>query len=88
MGMGSFVLVCHHKIILWSCIRPPKFRSNFATTSLCLTVLVVFSKDIDECASSSQSLCGENAQCSDTDGSFVCLCNEGYSESGGLCTGM
>ncbi len=32
--------------------------------------------------------CDSNANCMDTDGSFECICNSGYSDSGGNCEGM
>ena len=41
--------------------------------------------DINEC---STSPCGANAQCSDTQGSYTCACNDGYEMSGGTCTGQ
>ena len=43
-------------------------------------------KDIDECVEGSP--CDENAVCHDEDGSFTCVCNEGYSGNGIVCTGM
>ena len=41
--------------------------------------------DINEC---STSPCGANAQCTDTQGSYTCACNDGYEMSGGTCTGQ
>ncbi|CAI8021725.1 Fibrillin-2 [Geodia barretti] len=41
-------------------------------------------KDIDECVEGSP--CDENAVCHDEDGSFTCVCNEGYSGNGIVCT--
>ena len=40
--------------------------------------------DIDECADESHN-CDTNAQCTDTDGSFSCACNSGYSGNGVEC---
>ena len=42
--------------------------------------------DIDECQSRNIT-CGINAECSNTDGSFVCTCLLGYSGDGTKCTG-
>ena len=43
--------------------------------------------DIDECNASTHN-CVEQASCMDTDGSFACTCNAGYTGSGITCTGM
>ena len=42
--------------------------------------------DIDECALSG-SKCHSNATCNNTDGSFQCTCNNGFSGNGTMCTG-
>ena len=42
--------------------------------------------DIDECQDGSHN-CNENAECSNTVGSFECLCNPGYSGNGQNCSG-
>ncbi|XP_078678345.1 uncharacterized protein LOC144914402, partial [Branchiostoma floridae x Branchiostoma belcheri] len=41
--------------------------------------------DVDECADGSHS-CDPDATCTDTDGSFTCACNSGYSGDGFTCT--
>ena len=41
--------------------------------------------DIDKCVE--QSPCGENAVCTNTPGSFTCVCNNGYQGDGLTCTG-
>lgn len=43
--------------------------------------------DIDECLRNI-SECDYQATCTDTDGSFACSCNTGFSGSGLLCNGM
>ena len=40
--------------------------------------------DINECASSP---CSSDATCSNTDGSFQCTCNSGFSGNGIICIG-
>lgn len=48
--------------------------------------LIIFHLDIVEC-DSSNSPCGANAECKDTDGSFECSCKLGFSGDGFICTG-
>lgn len=46
---------------------------------------VFTSSDFDECG---VGLCGDNGDCINTPGSFVCICHEGYSlGSDDICTG-
>ena len=43
--------------------------------------------DVDECAGSSP-VCPQHSNCTDTDGSFLCLCETGYyKNSTGMCEG-
>ena len=42
--------------------------------------------DIDECARN-LSRCDENAECTNTDGSYNCSCNNGYEGDGFNCNG-
>ena len=41
--------------------------------------------DVDECVFGMHN-CDGNATCYNTDGSFNCLCNEGYYGNGELCS--
>ena len=41
--------------------------------------------DIDECSSSHK--CDSSATCYNTDGSYICVCNSGYSGDGRTCRG-
>ena len=41
--------------------------------------------DVNECQT--ESPCDSNATCNNTDGSYVCACNIGYSGDGFICTG-
>ena len=43
--------------------------------------------DIDECSADSSS-CDENADCTNTDGSFRCTCKQGFTGDGENCQGM
>lgn len=40
--------------------------------------------DVDECEN---NICDANAVCNNTEGSYVCRCNEGYTGNGRICTG-
>ena len=50
---------------------------------------MIFSQylDINECSSGTDN-CAEQASCVDTDGSFTCTCNTGYTGDAVACTGM
>ena len=41
--------------------------------------------DIDECSGTND--CDSNANCTDTDGSYTCMCNDGYTGNGTSCDG-
>ena len=43
--------------------------------------------DVDECKNVTLNNCNENADCLDTEGSFTCICREGYTGSGVDCQG-
>ena len=47
----------------------------------------IHSIDINECADEDLNTCHMNATCSDTIGSFVCTCNEGFEGNGTSCAG-
>ena len=44
-----------------------------------------FALDIDECSSGHQ--CDSSATCYNTDGSYTCICNNGYTGDGRSCRG-
>ena len=46
----------------------------------------LFVLDIDECTVGTAN-CDSNATCTDTEGSFTCTCNAGYTGDGTSCTG-
>ena len=43
--------------------------------------------DIDECTAGKDD-CDQNADCANTDGSFKCTCNKGFTGDGTTCKGM
>ena len=49
-------------------------------------MFVVLRADINECGSIDLNNCDENAQCTNTDGSYTCSCNTGYVGDGVSCT--
>ena len=48
--------------------------------------LMLHLTDVDECLSGTHD-CATTAKCSNSDGSFSCVCNTGYSGDGVTCTG-
>ena len=61
---------------------------GFLSESICDPQMTTFSKittDIDECQIN--GTCPEHSTCSNTLGSFVCTCNEGFMKSGSVCIG-
>ena len=46
----------------------------------------LFSTDINECEDGTDS-CDENADCTNTDGSYTCACSSGFSGDGLSCDG-
>jgi hypothetical protein len=53
-----------------------------------LMLLHFLFSDIDECASDDTNNCNEYATCADTDGSFTCTCEDGFTGDGVVCDGM
>ena len=47
----------------------------------------LFIPDINECDREEGSECHENARCENTDGSFQCVCDDGYYGTGIECFG-
>ena len=44
------------------------------------------SSDVDEC-SADVHICGSNANCTNTNGSYYCSCHSGFTRSGKECVG-
>jgi len=53
--------------------------------SLCVTIQSL-QIDIDECATGTQ-MCHQKAMCNNTEGSYTCICNSGYTGDGQICNG-
>ncbi len=51
-------------------------------------VIFFFSADIDECQRNTDNCDADNAQCTNTAGSFTCMCNEGFTGDGITCSGL
>ena len=50
-------------------------------------LLCCFIVDDDECVGNAAG-CDPNAECLNTEGSFLCTCNAGYSGDGFTCSGI
>ena len=51
-----------------------------------MCVLIYFSSDIDECAIH-EHLCGKNGNYMNTNGSYDCICEDGYKKIDNICEG-
>ena len=60
----------------------------FICYMIVLYVVMFDTLDIDECQNETLNNCDDNADCSDTDGSFNCACREGYAGTGVDCQGV
>ena len=52
-----------------------------------LIVSFLSQSDIDECSADS-SLCDENADCTNNEGSYSCTCKQGFTGNGTVCAGI
>jgi len=50
-------------------------------------LLIFIMPDFDEC-SLEPSPCDENADCTNTDGSYICTCKQGFTGNGSICEGV
>ena len=62
--------------------------SNISLHTHAFLTALSLGADVDECGDSSMNNCSENANCTDTIGSYDCTCSEGYSGDGFLCRGI
>ena len=75
-------------------IFPPrvKVKMNVFTLLCCSSIKLPFptllvSPGIDECSTGSY-VCDMNANCTNTDDSYICACKEGYTGDGHSCQGI
>ena len=45
----------------------------------------IYTTDVDECLET-ESMCGMNAKCTDTEGSYMCTCSGGFTGNGSNCS--
>ena len=50
-----------------------------------MNIITYFHSDIDECLVSNE--CDSNANCENTNGSFICQCKIGFTGDGASCSG-
>jgi len=53
---------------------------------MCDPFILYYDADIDECTPETDT-CHQEATCMDTDGSYICTCNSGYTGDGQICNG-
>ena len=63
------------------------FYGNLKHAPQCEIFPAPFITDINECASSEANDCDPNALCTNTEGSHVCRCRNGYQGDGKNCAG-
>lgn len=63
------------------------YHDFFTTIILINDIKLPRSLDIDECDRGTDN-CDLNANCVNTQGSFECMCREGYEGNGRMCTGI
>ena len=71
MEMDSIVLVSPQNLRFWKIVI--------------YHILFIYA-DINECDNHNNNNCHENAQCTNTEGSFACSCNPGFTGDGINCT--
>ena len=74
---GSFICACN------SGFSGNGFICSSKLPFFCMYVIFLSHADINECDSTP---CDVNAMCQDTNGSFVCACNSGFSGNGFTCS--
>ena len=82
---GSFHCECHVGFELTpdGCIGNSLHLFAFPSISQCLPACTL-KTDADEC--SNVSVCDTNAECINTNGSYICTCKSGYEGNGTTCT--
>ena len=61
---------------------------------MCDPFILYYDADIDECTAETDTchkeascMCHQKAMCNDTQGSYTCTCNSGYTGDGQICNG-
>jgi len=70
--------------------RHAKYWRFYPICKQCGNILIITPStdlDTDECAQNNGG-CSDQAVCSNTKGSFLCSCNDGFAGDGLTCTGM
>ena len=87
--IGSFTCTCGSGYQLdengMNCSGKIQIQTTFDQHWKYASVCAVLHVDINECGSDDSNNCDENAQCSNTDGSYTCACNPGYTGDGVIC---
>ena len=74
-GNYDFLRNTWHDELIWRVLIICEMKYNF-----------FLALDVDECSDGSHN-CDTNAQCTNTEESFTCTCNSGYSGNGVNCQG-
>ena len=87
----SYVIVISNMVLNWDKMDAlvwVRTHSYELSQHICIFDLFYpFCVDIDECVTGPHN-CNENANCTNTNGSFTCQCKEGYTGDGIECEGM
>lgn len=86
--IGSFECGCKVGYSLRESLRECEGAWNKLATSLNVDFGPILWLDVDECRTFHNGHCDENAQCSNTDGSHLCICNDGFIGNGRTCISM
>ena len=68
----------------WVLLYKYVYNERYDTVPYCILHCLL---DINEC-NDSTSVCGDNAICNDTQGSYICTCQDGFSGDGFNCSGV
>ena len=60
---------------------------NYFNIAVFISIFSTTISDIDECADVGVNNCDTDAKCTNTEGSYQCMCNDGYSGDGTVCQG-
>ena len=89
----SYVIVISNMVLNWDkmdalvWVRTQLYAFMAHLSLSIFDLFYSFGVDIDECVTGPHN-CNENANCTNTNGSFTCQCKEGYTGDGVECEGM